>query len=113
MYIIFSCQYLSTVSLEPFRNLLICFVAFAELQTDMQSDLDNLGGGGIPFRHRHDYIMRVLFPGSEMHERLTQAMHAYGIDQFGFSTACRCNLLRQLIIYLYFLTRWKQSLQQS
>lgn len=49
---------------------LICLIAFAELQTDMQSDLENIAMAGIPFRPRQEYIMRVLFPDPDMQEKL-------------------------------------------
>nr|XP_039251389.1 plexin-A2-like [Styela clava] len=57
-----------------------CKEAFAELQTDMRSDLDNMGNVGIPFRKRHDYVMRVLFPDPEMYEKLNQAMYTPYLD---------------------------------
>lgn len=47
-----------------------CREAFAELQTDMQSDLENIAMAGIPFRTRQEYIMRVLFPDPDMQEKL-------------------------------------------
>lgn len=45
--------------------LLICCVAFAELQTDMSEIAGEISGtGGIPFRSYSSFCMSVLFPGA-------------------------------------------------
>lgn len=49
-----------------------CFVAFAELQTDIHELTQELDGAGIPFLEYRIYAMRVLFPGIEDHPVLKE-----------------------------------------
>ncbi|XP_019634101.1 PREDICTED: plexin-A1-like isoform X2 [Branchiostoma belcheri] len=49
-----------------------CKKAFAELQTDMTDLTSDLGGTGIPFLDYRTYMMRVLFPGQDMHPVLKE-----------------------------------------
>eukprot|EP00058_Branchiostoma_floridae_P014338 XP_002599826.1 hypothetical protein BRAFLDRAFT_70294 [Branchiostoma floridae] len=52
--------------------LLFIMRTFAELQTDMTDLTSDLGGTGIPFLDYRTYMMRVLFPGQDMHPVLKE-----------------------------------------
>lgn len=48
------------------------FVAFAELQTDINELTSDLDRSGIPYLDYRTYAMRVLFPGIEDHPVLRE-----------------------------------------
>ena len=56
--------------------MMVYFVAFAELQTDMNEITNDTGGtAGIPFRDYRSFTMRVLFPNcSEDDHPVTRPM---------------------------------------
>lgn len=68
-----SCLSLPCSGSPPEPPCLHCtFVAFAELQTDINELTSDLDRSGIPYLDYRTYAMRVLFPGIEDHPVLRE-----------------------------------------
>ena len=57
---------------KMFKPLPLSYVAFAELQTDINELTSDLDRAGIPYLDYRTYAMRVLFPGIDDHPVLRE-----------------------------------------